>query len=362
MFELTNEQRRCFALPLVADTWTKLEVPAGKLDMYDTFAYLDGNVIKKVIQVFDEQPDHELYCEFSVEAELSDDHKQILPKTEKGKPKPFSAANLEKCKRIGMQLTYVRGTVSLSNPTSEVTYYHSAYEGQVIRSLSMLSDWVVRWCDETTEDDLKEIHAFALKGKSHHKYREGDFFRFRINRGLFGYGRILIDYERMRKRGEPFWNIFMGKPLCVAVYRVLTENPSMVPNELQNLKMLPSQMIMDNAFFYGEYEIIGHAELKPQEGNYTVHYGNTIDLHKSGLCYQSGRTYISLEDQKALYNGFINNRIGWTLNINLPILQACIEQGSNDPYWESDFGKGDLRNPAYRRQRIEICRQLGLET
>lgn len=367
MFELTNEQRIYFALSPVSDTWTKLEVTPGKYDMYYTFAYLDGNVIKKVIQVFDEQPGHDLYREFCVEAELSDDHKRILPKTEKGKQKPFSTANLEKCKRIGMELSYVRGSVSLSNLTNEVTYYHSVYEGQVIRSLSQFSDWVSRWCNETTEADLKEIQAFAQQGKVHQKYREGDFFRFRINRRLFGYGRIMVDYEQMRKQEIPFWDIFMGKPLCVAVYHIATENPSLTPDDLRGLKLLPSQMIMDNIFYYGECKIIGNAEITPEEENYTIHYGTSISGLDgfSGLRYQSGKTYIAANDQEVLYNGFINNGISFALEIKLPTLLACIEQDSNDPYWQNvspNSWNKDLRNPIYKEQLHQIRRQLGLES
>ena len=51
MFELTNEQRKCFALPPVLDTWTRLEVPAGPHDTYQTIAYADGDTVKKVIMV-----------------------------------------------------------------------------------------------------------------------------------------------------------------------------------------------------------------------------------------------------------------------------------------------------------------------
>ena len=62
MFELTNEQRRCFALPPVLDTWKKIEVKAGPYDDYVTYAYLDGSRITKVIEVSD-ITGREKYCE-----------------------------------------------------------------------------------------------------------------------------------------------------------------------------------------------------------------------------------------------------------------------------------------------------------
>jgi len=42
MFELTNEQRKCFALPPVLDAWKRIEVKAGPYDDYVTYAYVDG--------------------------------------------------------------------------------------------------------------------------------------------------------------------------------------------------------------------------------------------------------------------------------------------------------------------------------
>lgn len=45
MFELTNEQRKCLGLPLVADTWEKIKVKSSPYDNFSTFAYLDSNKI-----------------------------------------------------------------------------------------------------------------------------------------------------------------------------------------------------------------------------------------------------------------------------------------------------------------------------
>lgn len=366
MFELTNEQRKCFALPPVLDTWTRIEVPAGPNDTYQTIAYADGHTIKKVIREADD--DGGFYDEFGLDAELSNDHKLLLPKTSKGKPKKFSAPNLIRIAGTGMCLEF-RYSVTLWNQTSKVNYFYSSYNDMTwLPSLDAFSEWVRRWCDETTEDDLKEIQAFARQGKTPQKYREGDFFRFRINRRLFGYGRIMVDYAQMRKQKIPFWNdIFFGKPLCVAVYHIATENPSLTPNDLRGLKMIPSQMIMDNIFYYGECKIIGNDEILPEEENYTIHYGHSISMldRFSGLRYQSGKTYIAANDQEPLYNGFINNAMPFELSMKLPILLACIEQNSNDPYWQNvptDQWHRDLRNPIYQEQLHQIRRQLGLES
>ena len=84
---------------------------------------------------------------------------------------------------------------------------------------------------------------------------------------MYGYGRILVNYDKMRKDGVEFWDVFFGKPLCVAVYHMVTDRNDLTPAELVNYKMLPSQMIMDNCFYYGECEIIGNLPIDSDEDN-----------------------------------------------------------------------------------------------
>ena len=92
MLELTNEQRKCFALPPVLDSWKKVEVKASPYDDFITYAYLEGNKVVKVITV----SDRDRYCEFGIDQTLSEDGTKILPKTDKGKPQNFTSANLLK--------------------------------------------------------------------------------------------------------------------------------------------------------------------------------------------------------------------------------------------------------------------------
>ena len=98
MFELTNEQRKCFAIPLVLDSWKRVEVKASPYDHYVTYAFLDGSKIVKVIQVSD-TAGREMYKEFGVEQVLSEDGTKILPKTDKGKPQNFKKLQSRKKRR-----------------------------------------------------------------------------------------------------------------------------------------------------------------------------------------------------------------------------------------------------------------------
>ncbi len=371
MFELTNEQRNCFALPPVLDSWQRIQVKAGPYDHYITYAFLDGRRIVKVIQVSD-ATGREMYHEYSVDQMLSEDGTKILPKTEKGKPQNLTAPNLVKKTQIGMALNFVKNYVSVENHSADQCYYCSIYNGESPQNLHDLSNWVDDWCRNTGEQELTDIQAFSKRVKTHQKYKEGDFFRYRINRNLYGYGRILVNYAQMRKDGIPFWDTFMGLPLCVAVYHVATEDRNVTPEQLVRLKMLPSQMIMDNIFFYGECEIIGNIPIAPDEDNYTIHYGKSCDARKHNyLYYQCGKTFIALEGEQELdlykghmFGGFSNRGIGWSLDVTLPILLACIKKNSNSPYWDMispHDADRDLRNPKFKKELKMIKKQMGIQ-
>ena len=371
MFELTNEQRRCFSIAPVLDTWKKVEVKASPYDHYVTYAYIDGQRIVKVIQVSDE-PGREMYQEYGVDQMLSEDGSKIMPKTNKGKPQNFTSANLVKKTRVGMALTFSHRYLAVDNNTTEQSFYYSAYNSKNPETLQDLADYVDDWCRHTGEKELADINQFAQQKKVHQKFQEGDFFRYRINRNLYGYGRILVDYAKMRKEGIPFWEIFMGKPLCVAVYHIVTEDANVQPEQLVHLKMLPSQMIMDNTFYYGECKIIGNMPIAPDEDNYTIHYGRSINACRwDYLYYQCGKTFVALEGEKELdvykgysYGGFRNGSIGWILNIKLPILLECINSNSNDPYWNmmpTHTTDKDLRNPKFKNELQMVKEQMGLK-
>ncbi|MBQ7828838.1 MAG: immunity 26/phosphotriesterase HocA family protein [Clostridia bacterium] len=363
MFELTNEQRKCFALTPVLESWRKIQIKAGGNDDFITYAFLDGKRIVKVIQVCD-FAGKEMYYEYGVDLLLSDDCTKIMPKTSKGKPQILTVSSLTSKTPVGMALAFNRGKIVVVNNNTSQNYYRSDYESNEIKDLQAFADWVEMWCCHTGVEEMSEINEFSQRKKTHKKYQEGDFFRFKISRHLYGYGRILVDYAKMRKDGVPFWDIFMGKPLCVAVYHIVTEDKTLTPDQLVGYKMLPSQMIMDNIFYYGECEIIGNIPIAPDEDNYTVHYGRSIDIkHPNVFCYQNGKVFAQIASLLAIKADYSNNGIGWSLNIKLPILLKCIEEGSNVPYWDMMPQwkvDGDLRNPKFEDELKRIKERMGV--
>ena len=358
MFELTNDQRKCFGLLPVERTWTLTEVKASPYDDFQTYVYMDGAVIRKCILSGNDR-----FVEYELCEPLSEDLKYLLPKTAKGKPVLLSSSTLSKRKGFGMCLAYGKGYISLDNQTSMRTYYSSVYDPLRFNNLEGFYQWVLQWCADTTDEDCEDINRFRLQERKHIKYQEGDVFRYKINRRLYGYGRILLDYDKMRKKKVPFWDILMTKPLVCSVYHIATENQHLTVDELENLQSLPSAIITDNALFYGDFEIIGNIPVRDQE-DYPIMYGNSIHIREQAVVLQCGKLYRRIENGSALFNGFTNNGVGFRLSVKLPILLQCIAEKSNTPFWEQEHWapvNHDLRNPRFRTELEQICRQFDLE-
>lgn len=362
MYELSNTQRKCFGLLPVESHWVRIELKPSPYGQHTTIAYLDGTIVRKYIASGDNT-----YIECEMNEQLSDDQKYLLPKTAKGKPVPLSASTLEKRTGLGMCLSWSRNNIGynyldLYSHTSQKCYYSNSYE--TVRSYGKddFRNWVENWCAETTDADLANIATFAAQPRAHHKWKEGDVFRFKINRRLYGYGRILLDYAQMRKRKEPFWDILMGKPQACSVYHIVTERTDVTVDELKCLPSLPSVHMMDNRLYYGDFEIIGNIPITGHE-DYPIMYGDSISALYRAVLLQCGKLYRRIDEGAALFReDFRSSLIGFDLNFDLSILEACIAAGSNDPYWAQDNWKvnRDLRNPKFRTELEQVCKQFGI--
>ena len=259
-------------------------------------------------------------------------------------------------------MNYIDKNVHLYNENTECSYYFNSYLNDDISDLCGFFHWVEHWCDETKTSDREDIITFSQQKRKHVRYKEGDVFRFKIGRRLYGYGRILLDYDKMRKHEEPFWDILMSKPLVCSVYHIVTDRKNISVNELTSLGSLPSAMIADNALFYGEYEIIGTVPIAEDE-DYPVMYGNSIHMGEKAVCYQCGKTFRKIDNSTELYPNFRNNGVSFNLNFTLDILLQCIRENSNTPYWTNYYihwVDSDLRNPKHTDKLKKVKEQFGL--
>ena len=317
--------------------------------------FFDGDVLRKVIW----QHDSGHFREDSYQLRTQDNRTMIAPLTEKGKPKHLNGVNIQRCTAHGVYFDY-SGAVLIGNYTTQQTYYSSAFAGLPFLTQEELCGFLDKWIADTTSRDLDEIQAFAnTKKRRRCKYEEGDFFRFKYDRSNYGYGRILFDVKKFVKSGGKFWNILMGKALCVSVYHIITENPNVSIDDLQKLNSCPSAYMMDNRFYYGEYEIIGNAPV-PENADYPIMYGRSISaVDRDKIIFCRGKDYfeIPFENNKLFSKNFTNNGIGWSLNVNKTIVEECIKAGSNEPFWNADR-TNDLRNPAYSKELDLLLKNL----
>ncbi len=357
MFGLNNDQRKCFGLVPVNENWECIIVKPRRHEHYKTYLYLDGDIIVKRISI-----GNDYYVECELYEKISNDKKYLMSKSSKGKPMFLSASSIEKVNGIGMCLTYHDKYIDLYNENTQCAYYMNNYVDSTVSNIDEFANWVFDWCSETTETDIEDVVNFSKIKSQRVRYKEGDVFRFKIDRRNYGYGRLIFDYNTLRKAKIPFWEILGFKPLVCSVYHIITERDDISIEELQELKSLPSAHIADNSLFYGEFTVIGNIPVTEDE-DYPIMYGKSVRVGDDAICYQCGKIYRKIENGNLLYDGFKNGGIGFNLNITLDILKKCIEFNSNEPYWLDyypHFVNGDLRNPKFSNELKEIKEQFNL--
>lgn len=359
-WELTNEQRPCFGIAPVDEGWERIQLPRSKYDNFDTVIYLDGDHVRYIVRHGEME-----HIEHALDETLTPDRKFIVPKRA-SKPIKLSAATIVKRSPVGMCLSYNRhfksdhGNVTLHN-SANMDYYRSWVAGDRIGNLEDFQRWCAWWCEHTTEADLADAAAFAQRKTQKVKLQEGDVFRFRWTRGVWGYGRILLDYRLMRKQKIPFFDCLMGPPLAIEVFRIITRDPNLPLETILAHNAMPSQNIMDNALHFGEFEIVGHAPIpEDRDLRCPIMYGKSLDVRSSLLMYQQGRIYRELPGGKPLGKyDFRNNSIGWSLDVSMTEVLACVQQGEA-AYWMPEHynRQRDLRNPAHAETLQAVRKQM----
>lgn len=367
-FELTNEQRKYLALTPVEEHWELVK-------LNDKYLYFDGDIIRKEISVSEHA-----YSERELYEKTSENRTMLMPKTAKGKPKKLNFTATQSFSPFGAYFSFTgTGYVTIANYTSQTTY-HSENLGEE-KNIEDLKNWISQWIKETTAGDLAEIESFREAKRQHYKFKEGDFFAFKIGRRKWGFGRILIDVAGTKKTAEfkqqknYGLDNLMGKALVVKVYHKVSGSMHVDLDDLADTMALPSEAVMDNHFYYGEKIIIGHKPLRLAEYDMLISYGRSISHSDKNTVYlQYGFIYretdISkfnkyiIEEREGTYNienPYRNEGIGF--DVDTENLEQCISEKSNEPFWNRDHYsvKRDLRNPANTAIRKEIFGVFGLD-
>lgn len=362
-FELTNEQRDYLGLERVGETWDIVQINEK------VFLYFDNEVIRKYIEIT-----YNTYFECQMNEITENNRKVLLPKTARGKAQKLNFSSIEQRYRHGVYFYFGGNNIRIASYTTQNTYFETNGFKKKYVNFDDLQKWIDEWIMNTTEQDLADLQRFKVAERKHAQYKEGDFFAFKIGRREYGFGRILLDIGRLRKsqdfvKGKNYGLRFMGKPLIVKVYHKINNLPNIDIDELAHCDAFPSQQIMDNQFYYGDYTIIGNRKLNPEELDYPISYSS----YAGAIYLQYGLIYREMDDsifskylkedaygnqRRIGMNPYENNSIGFGLGVlyDVDAMKKCIEEKSNQPYWNTCnyYVQHDLRSPSLQAIKHEI--------
>ncbi|MFC3903246.1 Immunity protein 26 [Acinetobacter marinus] len=365
--ELNNEQRKYLGLAPVEAHWELQQLG-------EQYLYFDGDSIRKEIRVTENS-----YFEKELNEKTAENRTILLPKTARGKPKKLNFTATKSFGSVGVYFQYSHDYISISSYDTQTTFHGERLPEK--SNLASLQVWLAQWIADSTADDLKAIEAFKTAKRSHHKYQEGDFFAFKVDRRRYGFGRILLDVVKLKKskgfdqnKNYGLTNL-MGRALIVKVYHKISDTLDVDLDELAQTMALPSQAVMDNHFYYGENIIIGHKPIEPSDQDMLISYGMSIRADEIDLVYlQYGLIYKEMrvkQFNQLLYpddpniqpdtlkiNPFRNEGIGFGLEVRP--LEACIKAKSNQPFWEKSWVR-DLRNPQCAQEKRAVFQAFGLD-
>jgi hypothetical protein len=250
-YDLTNEHRKYLGLTPIMKNWERVLL---KGDTYrpDSFLFFDGDTIKKHIVSTEDK-----YYECEYNELTSKDRNILLPKTAKGKEQKLTAATLEKRQPAGIYFSVNKfgATLLIGNYNTQTTFYSNSWEKNNFNEIRNISELINDFIQESSTNHLKEIEEFIKAKRKNIKFRSGDYFCFKLNRTQFGFGRVLLDIYKIRKKGlikkEHGLNLLMGRPILIEIYAYSSPTKNIDISLLENISRLPSDYIMDNVLFYG---------------------------------------------------------------------------------------------------------------
>ena len=372
MFELTNEQRKYFGINPIQSNWDK-EYFKGDFYRPESFLYYENNVIRRQIVSTDSKYEEFQYKINTLNREF------ILAKTNRGKNKKLTPSTFEHCNPVGTYCVInTDGNIIIGNQTTQRTFYESDFDNAGKSLMITIKEIVNSYINTCPQNYLNEINSFNNEKRKNIKYKSGDFFRYKINRTLYGFGRIILDINKLRKNNLVNNNhgldLLMGPPILIKIYAIISKTKDIDLYYLKKQPSLPSDYIMDNRIFYGDYELIGNLDLEDNDFDFPMSYGKSIShTDPSYIFLQWGLIHRSLPIKK--FSKYLHIKRNGIEDIN-PYGYYSI--GFNPSYNAlniADFLAGknifesnsnykydvDLRNPKNTNIRNEIMKIFGLD-
>lgn len=365
-FTLTNEHRKYMGLQPIRSNYELKKI--SKNDYHTYYVYFVGEKIVKIIEC--ENTSFSLYYHEKDVNYDTKDRIMVLPKTNRGKARKLTPGVIDTLEGIGNYFFFFYqndsdySEATIGNYTTQRTYYENRYI-ENCKNLDELREWCDTFVQESTDHDLQEVRTFAIAKRQHINFQKGDYFRVKLGRHQYTYGRVLLDIYKERKKGNiEYWDILMGRPVIIEIFHILTERKNVTIEELKQLKTFPSQHILDNKLYYGDFEIIGNDPI-PEKVCYPIMYGRGLSKDKENVVYfQCGNIHRELPIHSvSVRRDYRNHAIGFNLDVDEKIIETCVKANSNDPYWQKYIWRSqeDLRSPMNKEKLKRLLKELNLE-
>lgn len=368
-YEITNKEREYFGLDPVGSNWEKV-VFKGDTYRPESILYYEGDTIKRHIISTEDQYREYLYNE------RTKDRAILLPKTGQGKEKKLTASVLEQRQPTGVYLRVDNGGLTIGNYTTQTTFYSTFWEKSRHSEKEAVPEVIKNFIKQSPENHLAELSLYKASKRKNVKYKAGDYFRFKLNRTEYGFGRLLLDVNKLRKKGLlPHGHglgLLMGLPLIVQLLAYKSKEKEIAIEVLDKQPKLPSDVMMDNLLLYGEFEVFGHREIREEELDFPISYGRSID-QRQVVFLQWG--LIHKELHKEVFNKYVVGEkpldqnpygfysIGFRPHYDTLDIAKAIENGGVFTFKDSEDYKvrWDLRNPKNKTVKDEIFVAFGLD-
>ncbi len=383
MFSLTNEDRRYLALdPIAQDaqtiTYTRKE---DTLHTRVTVFFQGDTIVKVINETLAGKGGVFLLRQYKeYDTHLFTEGRQILlPLTSRGKPKKLTASNINAVTPFGCSFYIQIRSNSLAaetemyllNPRSSKRFPLGQWDAiSAIHSEEDFHLFLDQYIATCRDDYFDKLRAFKTAQKVTVKYRPGDIFRVDYDRTQYCYGIITGELKTLKSMAQlpkehSFFRL-MTVPIMVRLYKILTEDPNLTPEDLATIPLDPVIICSDNDIIWGTHPIIGHKVLTPEDLYFKLnctlqtHYTGRFTLEGCSMTIEWGFASVTLTyDQicdglKGQLNRFALMSGGVFTGIDPSF--ASIE---NFPNWAYD--KCDLLNPENSDLRAEVFACLGLD-
>jgi hypothetical protein len=190
-YELSNKQREYFGLEPINDNWERV-ILKGDTYRPESILYFDKDTIKRHIISTEKTYFEKQYNEQTKDKII------LLPKTDKGNEKKLTASVLEQRQPTGVYLSINCGDLTIGNYNTQTTFYSNKWDNEE-QSAKSISELIVDFIEQSPENHLDEIKKFKVSKRKNLKFKPGDYFCFKLDRTSFGFGRILLDVNKIRK-------------------------------------------------------------------------------------------------------------------------------------------------------------------